>query len=333
MRPDPCWPQWLSVPAAPDWTLAAPVCKPRARLFRMVADHGLARARPAGAGSGQVPGVSGLAASAEVGLLRCMELGQQLAPRVDQSSVSNGVWHGMHHECVARFQEDRGLPDRCGLGSLSLLDLGRHDAARVEPAAQRFDLGPGTLDSRRSAAMDAHQLDLALSAGRHAVERAKLDGVALIWAQGQGAGAITTNQVWRQRFRHWPQAFIPDDPASTSAFNKGLHRHRKRSEPYPGTEAKGADADLALERHAMALSDPYEALRCLGGFEHAALVGSALAAAQLGLRWQAVGESADIAMQLALCLNPSVEPWLRAESWLSSCGCDSGRLGADSCLQ
>lgn len=165
------------------------------------------------------------------------------------------------------------------------LDLGRHHAARVDPQAQRFDLGPGTLDSRLGAAMDGHQLDRALSAGRQAVERAKLEGVALLLAQGggTGTGAQITNRAWRHLL---------------NAGGLG-----EREDP---------DTALILARHAETLewADPYQALRCLGGFEHAALVGSALAAAQLGLAWRAVGTSARIAMLLALRLNPSVRAWL-----------------------
>lgn len=303
MSPDPCWPQWLSFPAAPGWELAVQAVAPCARLLTMVADHGVARA---------IPGV---------------EHGR--SPRVC-------AWRSLFDGCVDQSLEDCHLHDGCGLVTRSLLDLGRHAVAGIDPAAQRFDLGPGTLDSRLSIAMDGHQLDLALSAGRHAVERAKLDGVALIWAQGVGAGASMTNQVWRQQLRQWPNLFMPGDAAgdaavdaaSILAFSKGSWRHHKQSEPLAGAETSDSDVVLVLKRHSRRLSDPYEALGCIGGFEHAALVGSALAAAQLGLPWVAVGESGDIARLLALRLNPSVEPWLLAESWLPYCLCESGRSGA-----
>jgi nicotinate-nucleotide--dimethylbenzimidazole phosphoribosyltransferase len=181
------------------------------------------------------------------------------------------------------------------------LDLGRHDAARVDPQAQRFDLGPGTRDSRLGPAMDAHQLDRALSAGRQAIERAKLEGVALILAHGEaGAGAQSTNRAWRH------------------LLDGGVVEH------------PDADAALIRERHAETLerADPYQALRCLGGFEHAALVGSALAAAQLGLAWRAVGTSAWIASLLALRLNPSARAWLGVTPSLRH-----AQLEAGFCLQ
>ncbi|WP_428995687.1 nicotinate-nucleotide--dimethylbenzimidazole phosphoribosyltransferase [Lamprobacter modestohalophilus] len=215
------------------------------------------------------------------------------------------------------------------------IDLGRHDPAAAGPSVQRFDLGPGTADSRLDAAMDGHQLDLALSAGRHAVERAKLDGIALIWAQGQGAGAATTNQAWRQRLmpattacacdsrQFCGDAFLMPDALELAPFAQPEVVHTQVVHTQcRWCEGVDEDACRLLRRHAATLADPYSALRCLGGFEHAALVGSALAAAQLGLAWRALGASACIALLLALRLNPSVRPWLHPASVLTGCGRD-----------
>lgn len=330
--PDPCRPGWLSVPGAPEPEPAASVGTPEARLLVMVADHGLARARndcsctsPATKiGSGLSSPVFGLCVVVQVpAAVQPIETSPRLAQQADLSAASAGLRRGIQGACSvwskALFEADRGAHVGCYVLSRYLLDLGRHDGARIDPAAQRFDLGPGTRDSRRGAAMDGHQLDLALSAGRHAVERAKLDGVSLIWAQGQGAGSTVTNQLWRQLFQRGSQRV--QYGLGSVAGGVGL------------TEAAAIDESCTLRRHASALSDPYRALRCLGGFEHAALVGSALAAAQLGLRWIAVGESAEIAMRLALRLNPSVEPWLQAE-WSEPCLCPAtADRSADPCLQ
>jgi NaMN:DMB phosphoribosyltransferase len=175
----------------------------------------------------------------------------------------------------------------------SVLDLGRDHRCALDQPAQHVDLGPGTADSRFAAAMDSHQLDLALSAGRQAVERAKLDGISRLWAQGAGLGAELTNQAWWRLL-------------STGQWASGPASIGSRS----------------MARHADQRVDAYQALRCMGGFEHAALVGSALAAAQLGLRWRPIGETAVIAMLLARSLNPSVQPWLQADAavWLQP-GC------------
>jgi hypothetical protein len=207
--------------------------------------------------------------------------------------------------------------------------------------------------------MNGHQLDLALSAGRHAVERAKLAGVDLIWAEGRGHGAALTNAAWGRWLRS-------TEPTATLGLNAAFKRDadpRARDEPLapcvsPAAVARcplsgigdsagdctsGCTGDCPgdcpgdctgdctgdnvsdwagaiLRRHADVLTDPYEALRRIGGFEHAALVGSALAAAQLGLRWVALGESAHVARRLSVRLNPSVAGWLdraRAERVLA----------------
>ncbi|MFP4279261.1 MAG: nicotinate-nucleotide--dimethylbenzimidazole phosphoribosyltransferase [Halochromatium sp.] len=241
----------------------------RIRLLDMVADHGTAlavngagrRGQSMGAGepeSSQCPRSHGL------GARRCQAPG-----------------------ALARLAVVTGAGAFGALVTEIKLDLGRQDAARIDPGAQRFDLGPGTLDSRLGAAMDSHRLDRALSAGRQAIERAKLEGVAAISARGGGTGARITNRAWYR------------------LLNAG-----------DLVEREDTDVALILKRHAAALdrADPYRALRCLGGFEHAALVGSALAAAQLGLPWWAVGASARIAVLLALRLNPSARPWLHVPS-------------------
>ncbi len=303
---------------------------PEARLLVMVADHGLARARggcsavcPATEiGAGLSSAVSGVGRVVQALAVQSIETSPRLEQQLDPPAALAGLRRSIPRACAvwsqALFEADRGAHVGCGVLSRSLLDLGRHDGARIDPAAQRFALGPGTRDSRQDAAMDGHQLDLALSAGRHAVERAKLDGVSLIWAQGQGVGSTVTNQLWRQLLQSGSQRVQP-----------GLGSVAAASLP----EAAAIDASCILRRYASALSDPYRALGCLGGFEHAALVGSALAAAQLGLRWIAVGESAEIARRLALVLNPSVELWLRAE-WSECClGPATADRSADPCLQ
>lgn len=383
MKPDRCWPLWLLVPAARAHSEPARIGASGGRLLRMVADHGVAQQRPApvptSPTTGSEPGSAlsgpGLATIAQArGVVYASpsgEMGGCLAPCATRSPVVEQVRHRMLHGCCDAGRHGGAVYAECDALSLSRLDLGRHAGAALHPGAQRFDLGPGTGDSRVGPAMDAHQLDLALSAGRHAVERAKLDGVAWIRAQGEGAGAAITNRAWIQLVDCWAWASMPHGPRAEAswAFDDRSRQGRTRRrgeldadqrpadragalqlggaesgtaddpiEPAQECESwrgdaralggvaagralaiAGAEADLILKRHRMTCTDPYAALRCLGGFEHAALVGSALAAAQLGLRWMAVGETAALAMFLALCLNPSVAPWLEAESPPCSC--------------
>ncbi len=214
--------------------------------------------------------------------------------------------------------------DACEAGLDAVqLDLGRQDPGDIAPRAQRFDLAPGTADSRAVVAMNRHQLDVALSAGRQAIERARLAGFGLIWAQGAGAGATLTNAAWEG----WLHGFdgrlcLASDRALDAGSDSRAWRSVTTSAASPAARRHQGDSDAVariLRRHGKALSDPYEALRCLGGFEHAALVGSALAAAQLGLPWLALGASAQVALRLAVALNPSVVPWLEAARCGSGC--------------
>jgi hypothetical protein len=356
----PGWPQWLSVPAAPDRSWTAKDGAPRAQLLKIVADHGVAQ-RLASGMTVSPQRVFGLVTPAQVSTSWSPGRNRPPTSMAEQCGTLEGGGRDLHNHSQGWSPGELGFPDGSAVLACSLLDLGRHSGARIDPAAQRFDLGLGTFDSRLGAAMNPHQLDLALSAGRHAVERAKLDGVDLIQAQGAGAGAVITNQVWRQLLRRWSESCITEGSGSRLPCKAELSEHRARSAGH--TEAgdrrrncalasvadgnrrmlacgpslgccgygrrlhdqsalvvaavedpsgpRAVESEHILRRHAAELSEPYEALRRLGGFEHAALVGSALAAAQLGLRWLAAGESAEIAGLLALRINPSVETLLR----------------------
>ena len=62
----------------------------------------------------------------------------------------------------------------------------------------------------------------------------------------------------------------------------------------------------ALSLHKVILHDPYEVLRCLGGLEIAALVGSYIRCAQLGIPVLVDGFICTAAALIAVRLNPSV---------------------------
>lgn len=68
--------------------------------------------------------------------------------------------------------------------------------------------------------------------------------------------------------------------------------------------------NTALELHKDYLSDPYQALRRLGGLEIAALVGSYIASAQKGIPVLVDGFICTAAALLAVRINPSVKEWL-----------------------
>lgn len=165
-------------------------------------------------------------------------------------------------------------------------------------------LGLSRADPRYRPALDIHQLDLALSAGRHAVERAKLAGMDLVAARSlclAGPGATLALAC----------AVTGEDPEESRSWVGVAY-------PPPAVEAEDDPPHppfvrAALARHAGHLGDPYEALRRLGGVELAALVGTCLACAQLGVVFRPLGYPAEVAALVAGRLNSGVGYWVAAD--------------------
>jgi nicotinate-nucleotide--dimethylbenzimidazole phosphoribosyltransferase len=172
-----------------------------------------------------------------------------------------------------------GDTDRAGLDAVSLARLGpaliepdvATDTAPIEILEMRgtghgiasddrirMPLGPTARDRRGCPAMSIHQVDVALSAGRQAVERARLQQTALLVAQAVGS------------------------------------------------ECRARTLGQQLTRH----PSPYQTLRHHGGLEHAALIGAALSATQLGLPLILAGPAARIAADLAIAINARAADWV-----------------------
>jgi nicotinate-nucleotide--dimethylbenzimidazole phosphoribosyltransferase len=72
---------------------------------------------------------------------------------------------------------------------------------------------------------------------------------------------------------------------------------------------EAAIIERALLAHAAATT-PWERLRCLGGFDIAAMAGACIAAAQHGMPFLVDGFVASVAALAAVTLRPGVRPWL-----------------------
>lgn len=122
----------------------------------------------------------------------------------------------------------------------------------TEPLIEILDLSdPGCIDR-----LDKHRLDIALSLGRHAAERARLAGARHLIVLASGM-----------------------------------------------TERLAAPTP----------PDPYEQLRAFGQVEIAALVGTAIACAQIGLQVSLPDRLGGLAAATALRLNPSIRDWLMGD--------------------
>lgn len=136
---------------------------------------------------------------------------------------------------------------------------------------------------RLTCQLDKHRLDVALSAGRHAAERAKLAGITHLIGVAPSVHASTD----------W---WLGTANVSVS---------------YAAHEVPFLDRCLdPCRSEPPACFDPYDALRCCGRPEIAALVGVAIAAAQMGLPLSLPDPAGSIAALAAVGLNPGVRAWL-----------------------
>ncbi|NWG86297.1 MAG: nicotinate-nucleotide--dimethylbenzimidazole phosphoribosyltransferase [Hydrogenophilaceae bacterium] len=178
---------------------------------------------------------------------------------------------------------------------LEVVDLGTvNDPGPIE-GVLLVRLAPSTANFTREPAMTYEQLEQALAAGRAAVDRAQVGGAQIFIAGEMGIGNTT----------------------AASALTCGLIGLSGQAMAGPGTgldgegvARKAAVIDRALARHAERLADPAETLRCLGGFELAAIAGACIACAQRGLPVLIDGFIVTAAALAAVRMQAGVRDWL-----------------------
>ena len=178
---------------------------------------------------------------------------------------------------------------------LEVIDLGTVGGTGGAEGVLDLRLGPGTADFTREAAMDEHQYARALGAGRQAAERAKAAGARLFIGGEMGIGNTTSATAVAC-------ALLEAAPGELAGPGTGLDS--------AGVARKADVIRRGLERHGDHLDDPYQVLRCLGGFEIAGLSGAFIACAQRGLPVLVDGFIAGAAALAAVRLRPDVGNWL-----------------------
>lgn len=159
----------------------------------------------------------------------------------------------------------------------------------------------GSANLAREPAMSAPQLDHALATGRRAAERALTSGADIFIGGEMGIGNTTAAAALGC-------ALLGLSGAELAGPGTGLDGH--------GVAHKAAVIDRALGLHGFTVSpdrgdvDARFALRCLGGFELAALAGAYIACAQVGLPVLVDGFITTSAALAACRLNPSTRDWL-----------------------
>ncbi|TVQ74108.1 MAG: nicotinate-nucleotide--dimethylbenzimidazole phosphoribosyltransferase [Chromatiaceae bacterium] len=245
--------------------------------------------------------------------LACRLAGMQgsATPRVDSVQISIFAGdHGVAAEGISRFPQSvtAEMVRNFARGGAAISVLARSLDARLEvinlgtvtdtgPLEGVLDVrvGPGTANFVSAPAMDVHQLALAMNAGRHSAERARLAGTELYIAGEMGIGNTTA-------------------AAGLSCALMGLDP-RELAGPGTGLDVAGVSHKADVLRRALAfhkdhLEDPVECLRRLGGFEIAAMSGAYLACAQMGMPIMVDGFISSAAALATVRICPSARNWM-----------------------
>ncbi|WP_222833379.1 nicotinate-nucleotide--dimethylbenzimidazole phosphoribosyltransferase [Pseudomonas sp. SC3(2021)] len=178
---------------------------------------------------------------------------------------------------------------------LEVVDLGTVTPSLNLPGVLHLNVGPGTANFVKGAAMTPAQGELALQAGRDSVLRAKAVGAQLFIGGEMGIGNTTAASALACALLDCPVAHLTGPGTGLNA---------------EGVSHKAQVIERALALHAAQRGDALQTLFNLGGFEIAALVGAYLAAAQEGVAVLVDGFICSVAALVAVRLNPACREWL-----------------------
>lgn len=231
-------------------------------------------------------------------------------PRVDRVWISVfAADHGVAAEGVSAFPQavTGEMVRNFATGGAAISVLARELGARLEVVNLGLVNDPGAIDGVRQAviaassgnicevpAMTPAQLQAALAAGADSIAVASADASELFIGGEMGIANTTAATALAC-------ALLGEDPDQLAGAGTGLDA--------AGIHRKAAVVRRALARHAAA-DTALEQLRCLGGFEIAALTGACISAAQAGLPVLVDGYITTVAALAAVRINPGVRPWL-----------------------
>ena len=188
--------------------------------------------------------------------------------------------------------------------SLDVVNLGTVNDPGEIAGVRRAIVAAGSANFCVRPAVSAAQLQAALDAGADSVRLACADGAQLYIGGEMGIANTTVATALAC-------ALLGVAPDELAGAGTGLDA--------AGIAHKAAVVARALALHADA-SGAREQLRCLGGFEIAALSGAFVAAAQAGLPVLVDGYIATVAALAATRINPGVRDWLLFAHRSHECG-------------
>ncbi|RRC97128.1 nicotinate-nucleotide--dimethylbenzimidazole phosphoribosyltransferase [Amphritea balenae] len=179
--------------------------------------------------------------------------------------------------------------------SLQVVDVGTVTDPGTMPGVISRRAGHGTGNLHKQDAMTSEQLAIAMNAGREAVLQAKEMAADLFIGGDMGIGNTTPAAAIAC-------ALLGADPVDLAGPGTGLDAE--------GVSHKAQVLQQALQRYEGLESEPLKVLRCLGGFEIAALTGAYISCAQQGLPVLVDGYITTAAALVAVKLQPGVKDWL-----------------------
>ncbi len=179
--------------------------------------------------------------------------------------------------------------------SLEVVNLGTVVQIEPLPDVRQLNLGPGTANFVNTPAMSEAQLQSALQAGRDSLMAARANGTELFIGGEMGIGNTTAATAIASVLLDLP-------PDALAGPGTGLDQ--------AGVSHKAQVIQRALELHGEAMTSALSVLRCVGGFEIAALCGVYLSAAQQGVAVLVDGFIATTAALVAVKHTPAVADWL-----------------------
>lgn len=179
--------------------------------------------------------------------------------------------------------------------TFEVVHLGTVGEVQAAPHVVSNVIAPMTADFSGAPAMTDTQLQRALQAGFEAVERAcseQLPQLLVLGEMGIGNTSAATALA---------AALLPQPVAALTGPGTGLDAAQ--------IAVKAALIEKALQLHQPDPNQPLEVLRCLGGFEIAAMVGAYLRAAQRGVPLVIDGFISTAALLVAQRINPAITEW------------------------
>jgi len=178
---------------------------------------------------------------------------------------------------------------------LDIIDVGTLSPFPVQQGLTVKNIGKGTANSSLEAAMNETQLEQAFNAGKEIIKKAHINK-ADIFIGGEMGIANTTSASALYC------ALLKLSPEEATGAGTGLDA--------TGISHKANVIKTILKRHQDCGEDTIAWLRCVGGFEIAALTGAYIHAAQSGIPVLVDGFISSVAALCAFKINPSINDYL-----------------------